>query len=589
MKNRLKFILHYMKMYKTTYFLGVIFIILTNWISVTIPEYLKLSIDLLSEGVEDLQKNQDQLFEYLLIMLVLAVSIVFVRALSRIFFFNPGRSIEYRVKNDLFRKLTHLQKPYYDQNPTGSIISRIQNDINGFRMICGFGIMQLFNIVTALSLTPYKMWHLSSSLTLYIVLPIVLVFIIIRIGMQVVTRNMQTRMKALQDLSAFIVSSLSGIDVIKGFNLAEWSISKFDRQNRRLSYLSIRISIFRAFLMPILHNLENILKIIILAIGGYYVIQTDFTIGELTAFITYSAMLTMPIMGLGWMTTIFQTGMVGIASIETIMKEEIPRSEIKDLSETRVSQLFDKGLEVKNLSYTYPGNEEPVLKNISFTIKPNQTIGILGKIGSGKTTLVNCLNRYLMVEDNCIFINGKDINQLSYTNVRSVIRTVSQDIFLFSESIRKNVLFGSREEAKVDPALLEKVIYESALTEEVERFPNKLDTVVGEKGIMLSGGQKQRISLARAMMASFDLLILDNILSAVDFETERFLLEQIHRRKTARSLLIVSHRVQALESADMILVFESGSISDYGTHKELIQRPGLYRDTWELQENKNDN
>ncbi len=584
MIRRLAFIFHYIYLYKFSYLAGILFIVLTNWISVTIPEYLKLSVDLLTSQFGSLSQHKDQLFQYLLIMLLLAVSIVFVRALSRIFFFNPGRAIEYRVKNDLFAKLTRLQKNYYDSNPTGTIISRIQNDINGVRLICGFGMMQMFNITTALSLTPYKMWQLSPSLTTYVLIPIIIVFIIIRIGMHFVTRNTRARMKALQGLSGFVVSSLSGIDVIKGFNLHSWNTKRFNEHNQQMLKLSLKISIFRSFLMPVLQNLENILKVVILAIGGYYVVQQNFTIGELTAFIAYSALLSMPIMGLGWLTTIIETGMIGIASVETILNQEEEEPNESRQTFTPREKLFEKGLEVKNLTYTYPGHKEPVLKNVSFKIKPDQTVGILGQIGSGKTTLVNCLNRYLKVENNAIFFGGYDINQLSSLQVRKVIRTVSQDVFLFSDSVKNNILFGAEDESSIKPDYLEQVIFESALKEEIERFPEKTDTGIGEKGIMISGGQKQRISLARSLMAPYDLLILDNILSAVDYETERFLLSTILKKRTARSLLIVSHRVQALEQADKILVLDEGRIVDEGTHAELIQRDGLYSKTWQLQE-----
>lgn len=391
-------------------------------------------------------------------------------------------------------------------------------------------------------------------------------------------------MVSLQKMSSFIVSSLSGIDVIKGYNLSEWNTNEFKRHNDELLDYSVKISFFRSFLMPILQNLENILKVVILSVGGYYVITQGFTIGELTAFISYSALLAMPIMGLGWLTTIIETGMVGIASIETVLRQEISESEIPPLAPQQTKALFDNGIEIRNLTYTYPGQDKPELRDISFSILPDQTIGIFGKIGSGKTTLVNCLNRYLPVPRGSILINGHDIRDLSPTDVRSVIRTVSQDVFLFSDSVKNNILFGAPDDTVVSPDTLNHVLQQTALSDEIERFPHKLTTMIGEKGIMLSGGQKQRISLARSMMTSTDLLILDNVLSAVDYETERFLLSQILKRKASKSLLIVSHRIQALEQADTILVLEDGIITDRGTHQELIGRPGLYYDTWKLQE-----
>ena len=450
-------------------------------------------------------------------------------------------------------------------------------------MICGFGMMQVFNILTALSFTPYKMWQLSPALTVYVILPIIFVFIAIRIGMYYMIRFTRSRMTGLQDLSAFIVSSLAGIDVIKIFSMKAWSLIKFERYNQHLLTLSIKISFIRAFIIPLLQNLENILKMLILAIGGLYVIKGALSIGDLTAFIAYVVLLTMPIMGLGWLTTIFETGMVGIASLETIFSQNPPGVETKNLDQAKRQQLLNEGLQVTNLSYTYRGHEESALRNISFEIHPNQTVGIFGQIGSGKTTLVNCLNRYLDIEPGTVFLSDQDISQLSYADVRSTIRTVSQDLFLFSDTIKNNILFGALGKQNVTQDQLDKVITESALSDDIKRFPDNLNTIVGEKGIMLSGGQKQRISLARSMIASYDLLILDNILSAVDYETEHLLLKYIHQRQTSRSLLIVSHRVRALENADQILVLEKGEITDRGTHQELIQRPGLYQETWNLQ------
>ena len=580
--NRLKFISIYIKRHKVAYFFGIIAIVLTNLIAVTIPEYLMICIDLLMEGADNLSLNQDKIYTNLLIMLLLALCAVLVRSLSRVLFFNPGRAIEFEIKNDLFKKLTELQKDYYDQNSTGSIISRIQNDITGVRLLCGFGLMQMFNIATALSLTPYKMWQISPELALYCVLPIIIVFILIRVGMRVIVTHTHTRMKKLQNISGFIISSLSGVDVIKSFNLTTWSRDKFSKHNNSLLEESLSISIVRSFLMPILGNLENILKILILMWGGLAVINAQLTIGELTAFIAYTALLTHPIMGMGWLTTMYQQGMVGMESLATILKQEKRKPAIIDLPATRRNSLFDNGLEVRNLSFRYPDQAEDVLHNISFKIYPNQTIGLLGQVGSGKTTLVNCLNRYLSVANSKIFLGETDINDLSFFDLRSVIRTVSQDTFLFSNSIKKNIEFGLRK-GKHTPADLKRVIFESALESEIEKFPQKIDTVVGEKGIMLSGGQKQRISLARSMMMDCDLLILDNVLSAVDYETERFLLSQILKRKRTRSQLIVSHRVQALEKSDLILVMENGSIVDQGNHHELISRPGLYYQTWKLQ------
>ena len=580
---------YYIKQHWLSYSLGIIAILATNWIAVSIPEYIRLSIDLLNN---DLEARQDLLWEYMLIMLGLAVVMIFVRTLSRILFFNPGRAIECQIKNDMFHKLMALQKDYYEANPSGNIISRINNDITGVRMICGFGLMQSFNITSALSMTPFKMWQLSPSLTLYCIIPIFLVFTAVRLGMRVLVRNMQARMESLQRLSGFTVSSLSAVDLIKSQTMRKWSKGRFENENQEMLRRSMKIAWTRSFVLPMLSNLEHFLKLLVLLVGGLMVIKAEFTIGQLTAFIAYSALLTFPLMGLGWVTTMIQQGLVGLSSIQTVLQQKLSRSDLKSLPQTGLKSLFaENRLTVDNLSYRYPLSNKDTLKNVSFNIKPGQVIGLLGRIGSGKSTLVNGLNRYLDVGKGAIFVGKQDLAELSDNDIRTCIRTVTQDPFLFSDTVENNIRFSETINESESPEHFRKILRSAAMEEEVGRFPEQEKTMVGEKGIMLSGGQKQRISLARAMLKPCSLLILDNVLSAVDYETERFLLQEIHKllkqengmTALAGSILIVSHRVTSMEQADWILVLDEGKIVDQGVHTDLIQCPGYYQQMWELQ------
>ncbi|MBS1255750.1 MAG: putative multidrug resistance ABC transporter ATP-binding/permease protein YheI [Deltaproteobacteria bacterium] len=584
---------YYIRQHWLSYSLGTIAILATNWIAVSIPEYIQLSIDLLNN---DLEARQDLLWEYMLIMLGLAVVMIIVRTLSRILFFNPGRAIECQIKNDMFQKLMALQKNYYDANPSGNIISRINNDITGVRMICGFALMQSFNITTALSMTPYKMWQLSPSLTLYCIIPIVIVFTAVRLGMRVLVRNMRARMESLQRLSGFTVSSLSAIDIIKSQTMREWGRGRFENENQDMLRRSMKIALTRSFVLPMLSNLEYFLKLLVLLVGGIMVIKADLTIGQLTAFIAYSALLTLPLMGLGWVSTMIQQGLVGLSSIQTVLQQKLPRTNIESLPQNELKSLFtEKGLAVNNLSYRYPMSKKDALQNICCQINPGQVIGLLGRIGSGKSTLVNGLNRYLDMGTGSIFIGKKDLAELSDNDIRSCIRTVTQEPFLFSDSVENNIRFSEDLDNIENLEHFRNIIRAAALEDEVARFPNQENTMVGEKGIMLSGGQKQRISLARAMLKPCDLLILDNVLSAVDYETERYLLREIHKLlltekdmpALAGSILIVSHRVTAMEKSDWILVLDEGQIVDQGVHKDLIQRPGYYQQMWELQNENN--
>jgi ATP-binding cassette subfamily B protein len=578
--NKYLLLVYYLRQHWISYTIGIFTTFLTNWLAVSIPEYVQLSIDMLSS---DLSGQYDLLNEYLWIMLTLAVSMVFIRTLSRLLFFNPGRAIECQVKNDMFTKLMQLQRDYYDKNPSGTIISRVNNDIHGIRMICGFGFMQVFNIASALSLTPLMMFQLSPRLTLYCVIPILIVFSIVRIGMHFLVNNMRTRQTDLQNLSGFTVASLNGIDVIRSNNLGAWSQARFDKDNQNLTERSLNIAWIRSFIMPVLMNLANILKVIVLLFGGMMVLEEEFTVGELTAFIAYTALLTLPLMGLGWVTTMFQQGMVGLNSIQSVLQQPELFAGHQSLPKAQQENLFQDGLTVRNLRFRYTENRPWVLQDINFHLKPGQTLGVLGRIGAGKSTLVNCINRYLVAEDGQICLNGIDINRLTYQDLRHSIRTVTQEPFLFSDTVENNIAFAIENQPEDWQEHFSSLLQQAALWEEIDKFPLQEQTIVGEKGILLSGGQKQRISLARAMATPCDLLILDNVLSAVDYETERYLLQQIFARRQAKSLLIVSHRVTAVEKADWILVLDEGQIVVQGTHEELRQQPGYYQEMWALQ------
>lgn len=579
MIGKLKFLLKYTHQYRWWYTGGLLFLALTVWVSVTIPEFIQKSIDLIALGKlgneSDFQKN-------VLIIVGLALALIIVRTLSRILIFIPARLIERKLKGEMFQKLSSFGKDYYDENSTGTIISRINNDINGVRMITGFGILQIGNILLSLSLTPYKMWQLSPTLTLYCVIPMVVVFVIVRIGMAVMVKNTRLRMNTLQQLSGKTISFLSGNSVIKSYNIYQWAEDEVQKENVSLFHETMRITWIRSFIMPLLSNLGQILKIVVLFAGGLYVINGQFTIGELTGYIGYAALLSQPIMGLGWVLTIFQQGFVGISSIQTIMDREGADDKRQAINHDEKVKLYRQGLEVKNLNFTYHNGDKPVLSDISFSIKPGQVVGVTGQVGSGKTTLINCLNGYLRPDSGMVYFGKQDAHKLTSEDIRSAVRTVSQEVFLFSDSIENNITFGSKKATQVNP--FDEVVYRSAFADELSRFTKKEKTLVGEKGIMLSGGQKQRISLARALYTPCDLLILDDVFSAVDTDTERFLIQQIFEKHSAKSLLIISNRISVLEKTDYTLVLEEGRLAAKGTHQELIEQSDFYREILTLQQ-----
>ncbi|WP_320110370.1 ABC transporter ATP-binding protein [Draconibacterium orientale] len=578
MLSKLKFLLKYTHQYRWWYTGGIIFLVLTVWTSVTIPGFIQKTIDLIAGGRAG---NESEFHKNVLIIVGLAVGLILVRTLSRILIFFPARLIERQLKGEMFQKLASFGKDYYDKNSTGNIISRVNNDINGVRMITGFGILQIGNILLSLSLTPYMMWKLSPMLTLYCIIPMVVVFVIVRYGLKVMVKNTHARMDTLQKLSGKIISFLSGNSVIKSYNIYAHAEKKVETENILYYEASLKIAWIRSFVIPLLANLGQILKIIIFFVGGMYVINGKFTIGELTEYIAYAALLAHPIMGLGWVLTIFQQGMVGISSIQTIMDRKGTDDDRKALPANQKEELFEEEIRVENLNYTYHNGDKPVLKDISFSVKPGQIVGITGKVGSGKTTLIQCLNGYLRPGAGQIFYGDIDADSIRSEDIRSVVNTVSQEVFLFSDSIENNI--GLTSDETIDEKRFDDVIYKSAFADELLRFPQKGKTMVGEKGIMLSGGQKQRISLARALYTQGELLILDDVFSAVDTDTERFLIKQIVENHAVKSLVVISNRISVLEKTDFTIVLEDGKMAAKGNHEELLKYSDFYRNIANLQ------
>lgn len=579
MWSKLKFLLRYTHRYRWWYSGGIVFLALTIWASVTIPEYIQKSIDAIALGRVD---SSGDFYQYVGLILLLALGLIVVRSLSRVLFFVPGRLVERQLKGEMFRKLSTFGKAYYDANSSGSIISRINNDINGVRMITGFGLLQIGNILFSLSVTPYKMWAMSPTLTLYCMVPLVVIFIIVRFGMVIMVKNTHLRMEALQRLSGRTVSFLSGNAVIKSYNIHHWAEDKVEEENVSLLGFTLKIAWIRSFIMPLLGSMEQVLKIVVLFAGGLLVISGEFTIGQLTEYIAYAALLTHPIMGLGWVLTVFQQGFVGITSLQTIMNRKGEDDDKPALAAEQKAHLLDEGLHATDLTFQYHNGDAPVLKDLNFRIKPGQVVGITGPLGAGKSTLVNLLNGYLKPEAGQLFYGATDAAGLRGQDVRSRVRTVSQDVFLFSDTVENNIAFG--KELQVDPPEIKKAVFRSALADELDRFPKKEQTMVGEKGIMLSGGQKQRISLARALYAPGQLLVLDDVFSAVDADTERFLIKQLFENKVASMLVLVSNRMSVLERCDFNLVLEDGRLTAMGTHEELLQKSDFYRTTQKVQE-----
>lgn len=583
--TKIQFILHYFLLNRFSYLFAAVCIFVVNWLQVEIPRYIQLAIDLLNQSSLE---AQDQIVTNVVTVVIFSIAMVIIRILSRMYALNPGRITEAVLKNDLFYKLNRLPSSFHNKYASGKLISIINNDLNGIRLFYGIGYLQLVNIIFALSLTPVWMWKISPKLTVYSLIPISIAFVLFFFGFRKLRALHTQRQRRLQDLSEQLMNYLSGIDLIKNQQMGGWVSQEIDKVNRRLLDCTMQIARIQTFVLPILDYSNHVMKVLILGLGGYYLLQQELTLGEITAFLSYSVLLALPLMHLGRIVTVFQMGLVSIDSVQTILNADLPDSDTYKMDSDKLKSLSRATLSVRNLSYHYPdgtktGNQ--VLKNITFSIPAGKKVGILGSIGSGKSTLVNCLNHHLDVEMGHIFWGDIDVKQMSRQNWRKFVRTITQEPYLFSDTIAENVQFGSGIESKFQDEVND-VLELSQLTDDIERFSAGQQTVVGEKGIMLSGGQKQRLSIARALLTPCDLIIMDNVLSAVDYETERKILGGLLNRVKNQSLLVVSHRVSALESMDEILVMEHGEIIARGSHKELLIGSPYYRETWELQQHE---
>ena len=577
-----QFFAHYLRLNRKSYLLAIVFIFLVNWLQVEIPRYIQLAIDLIDDASV---AGHDQLKTYIAIIVVMSVSMIIVRIWSRIYALNPGRITEASLKNTLLEKLNRLPNSFHSQFASGRLISIINNDLQGVRLLFGVGFLQFFNALLALSLTPLWMWRISPELTMYSVIPIMIAFVIFRVGFVRMKSLHMEHMKRLQNLSAQLMSYLSGIDLIKSQQMSPWVRAETEKLNQMLLQCRIKITRIQVFFMPVLDYANDLMKILILGLGGYMLVNQELTLGEITAFLTYSVLLAMPLMQLGRIATIYQRGIVGITSAQTILNAKVPERDETTLTTDEVEALKGQTLSVRNLSYQYEGEERLVLDDISFDIPAGKKVGVLGSIGSGKTTLVNCLNHHLDVATGSVFLGDKDITEFSRNDLRRYVKTVTQDPYLFSATVEENIRFGSTQ-TDIAKEQVDEVLNLSQLANDVARLEMGDQTLVGEKGIMLSGGQKQRLSIARALLEPADLIIMDNVLSAVDYETERKILEGLFKRLEDQSVLVVSHRVNALEYMDEIIVLNQGKVIAKGDHTTLLKTCPYYYETWQLQQNE---
>ena len=577
---------------------GAAFLAVTLWMSLAIPRHLQEAIDLLAAD-----QSGSAFFAKVWIILGFAVAMVVTRTVARLLFFIPGRRVEFDLKNRLLAHLLGQDREYFLANPTGELISRINNDVNGVRMLVGMGTMMLIQTVGALTFAPWYMYEISPRLTVYCAAPIAVGFLVLQLAVQRMRRNQERQMKALQGLSDFAVESYGGLDVLKSFRGLGWAERRFAARSGEVRDAGLGMTTVRAWFFPLLSHLVNGLKVMLVLVGGFMVVGGEITIGDFTAFAVYLSMLVGPLMGATFLMFLLQRGMTSLGSLLEVLAAAPGRPALPRPEASLPARLVE-GLAVEGLRFAYPDEPgRPVLDGVSLRVAPGEAVGVFGPVGSGKTTLVNLLNGHLAPPPGAVRLDGADVREVGANELPRHVVTVTQEPFLFSDTVRANVAFGvdggpeagagseAGSGAGSGPAAgpealsvpVERAVADAALGPDLARMPMGLETVVGERGITLSGGQKQRVALARAMLKPCDLLILDDVLSAVDHDTERVLVDRIHGLAGARSLLVVSHRISVLERADRVVVLDRGRVVDEGRHEELAARPGPYREAWRRQ------
>jgi ATP-binding cassette subfamily B protein len=543
--------------------LGFISIVLTNALLVASPWVIKYAVDELSVSVTR---------EKLLYYAGLLVGITFLegcfRFAMRWLLIGVSRSIEYDLRNDLFRHLETLPMSFYQRNKTGDLMSRATNDLSNVRMLVGPGIMYTANTMFTALFAVALMLTIDWKLTLIAFLPLPFVSYSVRyFGKKIhdLTEQSQAR---LADLSARVQESLSGVRVVKAFVQERHEISDFQRLNISLVEKNRELIRVTSTFYPSMQLMIGLAVVIVLWFGGRQVIQGAITIGDFVAFTVYLGMLTWPMIALGWVVNLLERGR---ASMERLnyMFESAP--EVRDSGDVIRGFSVQGAIEFRNLNFAYNGT--PTLRNISLSIPQGRTVAIVGATGAGKSTLVQLIPRMYNPPPNSVFIDGVPIEKIPLENLRSSIGYIPQDTFLFGETIRENIAFG------VESASDEDVLRAAGISNiepDIREFPLGFDTVVGERGITLSGGQKQRTAISRAVLRNPRILILDDALSSVDTYTEERILHELKQIMRHRTSILISHRVSTVKEADEIVVLDKGEIVERGTHSQLLTRDGYY-------------
>jgi ATP-binding cassette, subfamily B, multidrug efflux pump len=530
---------------------------------------------LIKQGIDTALNHADasiSLLRYPFLILCAAALQGLFRYFWRINIHGFSRRCEADLRDRVFAHLQKLPLSYFQHTKTGDLMSRLTNDIQAVRELMGFGSLAIIDAMVVIIFSLTFMITIDPWLTLYSMLAMPLITVVVRFFARHIFHWSRNTQEQLSVMSAFVQENLAGIRAVQAYAQEENQIGRFGAISGGYRHNHMWLATLWGIFWPLMQVLAGIAATMVLWLGGRQVLQGTMTLGEFVAFNGYLAMLTWPLMAIGYVVNQYQRGTAALSRVFEVL--DTPASPRYEMMESFDRARLTEGLiEFRDLTFAYGTNQPPVLSHISLKIPAGKICGILGETGSGKTTLVSLLLRLFEPPDGTVFVDGADIKQLPVSEIERAVGFVSQDIFLFSGSIRDNILFGAENG---DAKSVHEAARVAQLLPAVESFTHQFDTVIGERGIRLSGGQKQRTALARAIIKNPPILILDDALSSVDAETEEEILRELKQFMTGRTTVLISHRVSSVRDADMIVYLRSGRIIELGTHDELVARRGAY-------------
>jgi len=573
---RFGLIQRYLRPYRRTVLLGVAALVVVNLLSVTIPLMVRGVIDDLQDGF-----TYSDVLRQAGIIVVLATLMGGVRLVSRMLVFGVGRQVEAQLKQKIFDHMLRQEPGWVQSTGSGEVISRATSDVENVRRLLGFAVLSLTNTALAYALTLPAMLAIDPLLSLAAVGLYPLMLITVRLFGGRMMQQQRRQQEALGELSDLIQEDLSGISAIKIYGQERTEREAFERRNKRYRDDALQLARTRSTLFPLLEGISSVSLLLLLALGSGQLESGRLSIGDLVALILYVERLVFPTALLGFTLNTFQTGQVSLERVEELLRRT-PRIQSpeapKPVPQRTGSQAA--GIEARGLTLRYPDAERNTLEDVSFRLAPGELVAVVGPVGCGKTTLARALGRMVDVPEGQLYLDGTDITALDLEQLRQQVALVPQEGYLFTASLADNLRYG---EPDADQARIEQAAEQARLAADVRGFPDRYETLVGERGITLSGGQRQRTALGRALLVQAPLLVLDDALASVDNNTAADILSSI-RAQRDRTILMISHQLSAAAACDRILVLDEGRLVQQGHHNALLEEAGTYRRLWEREQ-----